>query len=336
VDSAISSARIELAETLVDAGGRLTPRSSKPFAVVWLVTTRPIATDCFLHRTWSRVLLSIRRGLEPRGVARDNCCPCHAGKVTGRDWATIFNDAFAAPSSPVAARIWSEVFGDEYPANLDIYSFVSTSELNRFVAELRLSPGEVLADVGCGRGGPGLWVAAKTGARLIGIDIAETALNTARDRALALGIAERAEFHRGSFQDTGLSNSSINAVMSIDALLFAPDKLAAIRELARILVHHGRLVVTTWDYWRQPVGRPPQVPDHRPILEEAGFDVLAYDETTAWLQRQTRIGELMLLTVGELAAETGSDPAQVRQGVEEMHARLACMTRRVLFVAEHV
>jgi SAM-dependent methyltransferase len=255
--------------------------------------------------------------------------------VTGRDWATIFNDTFAASVSPVAARIWSEVFGDEYPANLDVYSYVSTSELNRFVAELRLSPGEVLADVGCGRGGPGLWVATKTGARLIGIDIAETALNAARDRALALGIAERAEFHRGSFQDTGLSDSSINGVMSIDALLFAPDKLAAIRELARILVHRGRLVVTTWDYWRQPVGRPPQVPDHRPILEEAGFDVLAYDETTAWLQRQTRIGELMLLAADELAAETGSDPTQVRQGVEEMHARLACMTRRVLFVAEH-
>ena len=256
--------------------------------------------------------------------------------MTARDWATVFNEAFAAPVSPVAARIWSEVLGDEYPAKLDVYSYVSTSELNRFVAELRLSPGDVLADVGCGRGGPGLWVATKTGARLIGIDIAETALKATRERARALGIAERTDFHRGSFQDTGLSNSSIDAVMSIDALLFAPDKLAALRELARILVHRGRLVVTTWDYWRQPVGRPPQVPDHRPILEDAGFDVLAYDETTAWLQRQTRIGELMLLAVDELAAETGSDPVQVRQEVEEMHGRLACMIRRVLFVAENV
>jgi SAM-dependent methyltransferase len=254
--------------------------------------------------------------------------------VTERDWATIFNNAFAAPVSPVATRIWSEVFGDEYPANLDVYSYVSISELNRFVAELRLSPGEVLADIGCGRGGPGLWVAAKIGARLIGIDIAETALDTARARALALGIAESAEFHRGSFQDTGLPDLSTNSVMSIDALLFAPNKLAAMRELARILVRRGRLVVTTWDYSRQPAGRPPQVSDHRPLLEEAGFDVLSYDETTAWLQRQTRIGELMLLAVDELAAETGSDPAEVRQEVHEMRARLACMTRRVLFVAE--
>jgi ubiquinone/menaquinone biosynthesis C-methylase UbiE len=260
--------------------------------------------------------------------------PDHDGPVTERDWATLFNQTFAAPASAVEARIWSEVFGDEYPANLDIHSFVTISELNRFVAELRLSPGDVLVDVGCGRGGPGLWVATQTGAHLIGIDIAETALNAARGRAMALGVADHAEFHSGSFENTGLSDASVHAVMSVDALLFAPDKLAAIHELARILLPRGRLVVTTWDYSRQPVGRPPQVPDHRPILEQAGFEVLSYAETSAWLQLQTRIDELLLLAVDELAAETGSDPAQVKEGVEEMHATLACMIRRVLIVAK--
>src|SRR6266581_1205083 len=166
------------------------------------------------------------------------------GPVTGRDWATRFNEVFAAPASAVRARIWGEVYGDEYPATLDTYSEVTLSELNRFVVELRLSPGDVLVDAGCG---------------LIGIDIAETAVNAARVRAVALELADRAEFHPGSFQDTGLSEASVHAVTSIDALLFAPDKLAAIQELARILMPRGRLVVTTWDYWRQPVGRPPQV-----------------------------------------------------------------------------
>jgi SAM-dependent methyltransferase len=172
------------------------------------------------------------------------------------------------------------------------------------------------------------------GSRLIGIDIAETAVNAARGRAVALDLADRAEFHRGSFQDTGLAAASVQAVMSVDALLFAPDKLAAIRELARILVPRGRLVVTTWDYWRQPVGRPPQVPDHRPIFEKTGFEVRSYDETSAWRQRQTRICELLLMAVDELAAETGSDPIQIRSGIVEMQATLDCISRRVLMVAE--
>ncbi len=259
---------------------------------------------------------------------------CHAGPVIGRDWATRFNEAFAAPASAIRARIWGEVYGDEYPATLDTYSAVTLSELNRFVVELRLSPGDVVVDVGCGRGGPGLWVAAQAGSRLIGIDIAETAVNAARVRALALELADRAEFHRGSFQDTGLSEASVHAVMSVDALLFAADKLAAIQEMARILMPRGRLVVTTWDYWRQPSGRPPQVADHRPILEKAGFEVRSYDETSTWRQRQTRVCELLLMAINELAAESGSDPSRIRSGVDEMRATLDCMSRRVLIVAE--
>jgi SAM-dependent methyltransferase len=254
--------------------------------------------------------------------------------MTGRDWETRFTETFAAPASAVQARIWDEVYGDEYPATLDAYSAVSLSELNKFVVELRLSTGDVLVDVGCGRGGPGLWVAAQSGSRLIGIDIAETAVNAARGRAAALGLGDRAEFHRGSFKDTGLSKASVHAVMSIDALLFAPDKVVAIQELARILIPGGHLVVTAWDYWRQPIGRPPQVPDHRPILEKAGFEVRSYEETIAWRQRQTRLCELLLLAVDELAAEGGSDPRQIRTSLDEMRATLDCMSRRVLIVAE--
>jgi hypothetical protein len=42
----------------------------------------------------------------------------------------------------------------------------------------------------------------------------------------------------------------------------------------------------------------------------------------------------MLAAVDELAAESGADPGEVRAGLEEMHATLACMTRRVLVVAQ--
>jgi hypothetical protein len=42
----------------------------------------------------------------------------------------------------------------------------------------------------------------------------------------------------------------------------------------------------------------------------------------------------MLAAVDELAAESGTDPGEVRAGLEEVHASLACMTRRVLVVAQ--
>lgn len=217
------------------------------------------------------------------------------------DWKTTFTATFGTPASAISARIWTEVYGDEYPAELDIYSYVTRTDLRRIAEESMLAPAGRLADIGCGRGGPGLWVAAKTYATLTGIDIAETALVSARRRADAMGIAAT-EFQLGTFAETGLEDASCEAAMSVDALLFAPDKPAAFSEFARILVPGGRLLVTTWDFHGQPVNRPPQVSDHRPLLEAAGFDILAYDETPAWRERQTRTVELSLEHADELPA----------------------------------
>src|SRR6478752_6439 len=162
-------------------------------------------------------------------------------------WTARFEQTFAVPASVVQERLWREVFGSEYPEGVDPYSYISVTELRRFADEVRIGTGEYLVDVGCGRGGPGLWVAAATGARVIGIDIADSALATARRRADQLGMADRVKYQRGSFEDTGLPDRSAHAAMSVDALLFSPDKAAALAELARVIVPGGRLVLTSWD-----------------------------------------------------------------------------------------
>lgn len=48
-------------------------------------------------------------------------------------------------------------------------------------AEVRVAESDTIADLGCGRGGPGLWVAMATGADLVGIDISSTALEETED-----------------------------------------------------------------------------------------------------------------------------------------------------------
>ena len=119
--------------------------------------------------------------------------------------------------SAVDERIWREVHGAEYPEGVDSYSFISATELRRFADEVRTGTDQCLVDIGCGRGGPGHWVAAATGARLIGIDIAESALAHARIRADQLGLGDRVEYRLGSFERTGLRDKSAQAVMSVDA-----------------------------------------------------------------------------------------------------------------------
>ena len=124
------------------------------------------------------------------------------GVVSDRDWKASFEKTYTGPPSAVAERIWRKVFGDAYPAGLDPNSLVSVDELRRIASELQLEDGDTFADIGCGRGGAGLWVAANTGASVVGVDIAPAALNAARTRAAAMGIEDRAEFREGSFEGT--------------------------------------------------------------------------------------------------------------------------------------
>lgn len=250
-----------------------------------------------------------------------------------RDWRATFDEIFRAASSPVHHRVWREAYGDEYPAELDPYSYVTRTELDRIRHELRVAGGDTMADLGCGRGGPGLWLAAETGADLVGVDISPAAVEAATAHATALGLAGRARYQVGTFAQTGLGTASVDAVVSIDALLFAPDKEAACAELARVLRPGGRLTVTTWDYHSQPVGRPPQVDDHRPLLRRAGFDVEAYEEAEGWYDRQLAVTHGLLASVDEIAAEAGEDPATVRANIEEMGRTQDAMIRRVLIVA---
>jgi hypothetical protein len=73
--------------------------------------------------------------------------------------------------------------------------------------------------------------------------------------------------------------------------------------------------------------------DHRPLLADAGFELLADDETPEWVERLSRTTTGLLEAVEELAAESGSDPEEVRADLLEMEATLGAMTRRVLVVA---
>lgn len=254
--------------------------------------------------------------------------------VAEPDWQAIFEETYSGSPSAVADRVWRRVFGDEYPSGVDPHSYISCSELERFASETRVNEQGTLADLGCGRGGSGLWVAMATGARLVGIDIAENALDAARERARSLGLDERAKFRQGSFDDTGIADAAVDAVMSVDALLFAVDKPAALQEFRRIVSPGGRLVFTSWDYNRQPAGRPPQVDDHRPLLSSAGFEVLAYEETIDWRARISATTAGLIDSVEELAAESGQPPKEVEAALVEMRETIDAMSRRVFVVAQ--
>lgn len=251
------------------------------------------------------------------------------------DWAQVFDRSFTEQSRSTRQRVWREVYGHDYAEHAEPYSYVSRTELEQFAEHLRIGPSDTFVDLGCGRGGPGLLVALRTGARLIGLDISAVALADAEQRAEKFGLGSRAEFRKGGFAATGLGDGCVQAVMSVDALTFAPDKQQALTEMARILAPGGRLVFTSWDYERTPDNRPPQVQDHRPLLERAGFDVLAYQETTDWKHRWQATSRGMIARRDELVEELGEERADttIAELQRQLDHQLPLATRRVLVVA---
>jgi len=98
-------------------------------------------------------------------------------------------------TSPVRDEIVQRALG--LPPELQSSSLLSWDGLGEVVAALALGPGHTLLDLACGRGGYGLEVARRTGARVVGVDFSAVAVGQARDRAAAVGLADRVEFRVG-------------------------------------------------------------------------------------------------------------------------------------------
>jgi len=230
-------------------------------------------------------------------------------------------------------RIWRDVYGPDYPAEADPFSFVTVTDLRRMAAELAVGPGQVMLDLACGRGGPGLWVARETGASLVGVDFSAVGVEQARLRAVEFGLGERARFLAGDAAATGLPGAGVDGVMSVDAFWLFPDKRRVAAEVARILRPGARFIFTTWEFAATPAGWPAQLNQHRDLLSEAGLALRACEETPDWRRRQLAVYEGILAAEPSLRAELGEDAAASLIGEAREVPALLHDGRRVLIIA---
>lgn len=149
----------------------------------------------------------------------------------------------AIDDSALMRRIHAEAMGAQYPVEVEPFSSCTWWLLGQLVSVLRLADG-LLVDLGCGLAGPGLWLARALSVRLVGVDFSPVAVDIATRRAAAFVGPGRAEFRVATFDNTGLPDAAATAVVSIDALQFARDRRAALREVHRILTPGGRCALT--------------------------------------------------------------------------------------------
>ena len=205
--------------------------------------------------------------------------------------AADFDEVFSvAAASPGIRRVW-ELAAPDLPPQVEPFSFVSAGLLHQVAQALGLSPGQTLVDLGCGRGGPGLWLAREADVSLVGVDFSAVGVDQAAHRAALFGLAGRARFVVGDLTRTGLPPASADAAVSIDAFHFATDAAAAAGEARRVLRPGRRLVLTNW----QPkVPGDPRLPSRMhtnwpQLLRGAGFADIKVEARPEWHDLWTRV-----------------------------------------------
>jgi ubiquinone/menaquinone biosynthesis C-methylase UbiE len=119
----------------------------------------------------------------------------------------------------------------------------NVAEGEAFVARLNLTAGMRVLDVGCGTGNQSL-PAARTGARVTGVDIAPHLLAQARERAGKenLGI----EFIEGDAEELPFGDGEFDVVFSMFGAMFAPRPDKVVTELVRVCRRQGLIAMANW------------------------------------------------------------------------------------------
>ncbi len=104
---------------------------------------------------------------------------------------------------------------------------------------LGLRPGMLVADLGCGVGGPLLEIARYSGAKIVGVNSNAYQLERARKSTEDAGLTHLAEYLHCDFLNVDAPDESFDAMYDIEATCHAPDKLSIYREIFRLLKPGG-------------------------------------------------------------------------------------------------
>jgi 2-polyprenyl-3-methyl-5-hydroxy-6-metoxy-1,4-benzoquinol methylase len=112
-----------------------------------------------------------------------------------------------------------------------------------FIARRSLAPEARVLDVACGTGNLAI-VAARGGARVIGVDIATNLLRQARARAESEQLV--IQFDEGDAEHLPYSDEAFDVVVSMFGVMFAPHPDVAAAELVRVCRPGGTIALANW------------------------------------------------------------------------------------------
>jgi SAM-dependent methyltransferase len=183
-------------------------------------------------------------------------------------------------------------------------SVIDIGDLKYIAAAMDVRPGDTIVDLGCGGGGPGLWIAERSGASLVGVDASAIAIRSAEALAESRSMASRARFQRADLSATGLPDECAGGIMCLDVLMFVEPR-SAVREIGRLIRRGGIVVARAVESLVEPF-MPTLVRDYRPIFEEARFTIVHREEVADFSDRSLTYFQAIADRADAMRAEIGA------------------------------
>jgi ubiquinone/menaquinone biosynthesis C-methylase UbiE len=166
-----------------------------------------------------------------------------------------------------------------------------------FLSLLNAKQGDVLLDIGCGKGGPGLRIAEQKKLKLVGIDIIPEAIHNANLLKENFALNYQPKFEEGGFCEIPMASNSVDAVISIDAFWMVKNKVKALMEIRRVMKSGAQFIFTTCQN-SQPFTQSL-------LMESHGFQVISKVETENWKTYQVKVYRDILKHKDQLLKEMG-------------------------------
>jgi SAM-dependent methyltransferase len=234
-------------------------------------------------------------------------------------------DVFDSVFREVAHSEWTRrVIGADLPAEVDPFSFITLEGLHEIARSLEACRGATLVDLACGRGGPGLWLAGKIGAALVGVDFSPVGIEHARARAADLVPELSVRYIVADAAATGLPEAAVGGLVCIDAIQLMPHREAVMAEACRLLRPGARAAFSTWE-------EPDRLRDLAALFDSVGLTTVDIEARPDWLARERSIFERALADAPQFPEDRSLQ--ELAAEANEVLPRLD-QARRVLGVAE--
>src|SRR5262245_44652903 len=202
----------------------------------------------------------------------------------------LYGTAYGNFATQALQQVRRETYGEDFGQS----SWVTADEYRRFFQLLDLAPADHVPDVGCGSGGPALFLAREVGCRVTGIDFNEAGIQAGRAQVRQAGFVDQINFRCADMRDSlPFADATFSAIISIDVMCHLLDRRSIFNDWRRVLRPGGRMLYTdpvvvtglvakeefatrssTGDFAFGPPGANEQ------LIREAGFDLVLVEDVT--------------------------------------------------------